>query len=144
MAQGIAYESLSTHLWAADINYLDDDIMCALLDSTYTPDQYVDEFWSDISAAEVSGTGYTAGGVLLSTKTVTDVNTGVVMIDADDPTWATATISGIRYAVFYKSTGLASSSPLICYIDFTIDQSVTANNLSVVIPASGILSSEAY
>jgi hypothetical protein len=144
MATGVAYESLSKTLWAADLDYVADTIKCALLVSTYTPDQYADEFWADVNAAEVTGTAYTAGGVTLSGKTVTDNDDSIVIIDCDDPLWTTATITGIRYAVFYKDTGSAATSPLISYIDFVTDQSVTANNLSIAIPVTGIIASEAY
>lgn len=144
MATGVAYESLSKTLWSAGLNYTSDTIKCALLDSTYTPDRFADEFWADVNAAEVTGTAYTAGGVTLAGKTVTDNDDGIVIIDCNDPLWTTATISGIRYAVFYKDTGSAATSPLISYIDFVTDQSVTANNLSIAIPVTGIIASEAY
>jgi hypothetical protein len=220
MATGIAYESLSKTLWAAGLNFTADTIKCALLTSAYTPNRFTDEFWGDINAAEVTGTAYTVGGATLSGKTITDADTGIIKIDSTDPAWATATISGIRYAAFYKevlaavgggiattsitsnvatvgtvsahglttgalvtiagvnatyngtyillsgsgstmtftlvhaddtgpTTGTVSTpnpaaSPLISYIDFLTDQSVTANNLSIALPTTGIISSEAY
>jgi hypothetical protein len=144
MATGVAYEKLSKTLWSAGINFTSDTIKCALVTSAYTPSSTAHEFWSNVSTHEVTGTGYTAGGVTLTGKAVIDNNDNIVVIDCNDPTWATATISGIRYAVFYKDTGTASTSPLISYIDFVTDQSVTANNLSIAIPVTGIIASETY
>ncbi len=51
------------------IDYDADTIKVALLTSTSAFND-THEFWSDISANEVSGTGYTAGGDTLATKTV--------------------------------------------------------------------------
>jgi hypothetical protein len=144
MATGVAYEKLSKALWSAGINFTSDTIKCALVNSSYTPSSTTHEFWSDVSTNEVTGTGYTAGGVTLSGKAVIDNNDNLVVIDCDDPLWSTATITGIRYAVFYKDTGSAATSPLISYIDFITDQSVTANNLSIAIPVTGIIASETY
>ena len=60
---------------------------------------------------------------------------GVTQIDAADPSWASATITGIRYAVIYKSGG---GNPLLWLIDFGADQMVTNGTFSVVLPSLGI------
>jgi len=44
---------------------LTDTIKCALFTSSYTPDIDNDVYFSDISANEVVGTGYTSLGVTL-------------------------------------------------------------------------------
>ncbi len=50
---------------------------------------------------EVTGTGYTAGGALLTTTTITTPSAGVVMWDAADTAWSSATISGIYGCLIY-------------------------------------------
>lgn len=58
----------------------------ALLGSGYTPNFSADSHWADISANEITGTGYTAGGVTLTsvTATLTAANSWTV-------TWAATT-----------------------------------------------------
>ena len=67
------------------IDFDTDSIRLALVDSTYTPNQLHD-FWADASGDEVTGTGYTANGEVL-TVTVTET-TGTVTVDATDATWS--------------------------------------------------------
>ena len=114
-------------------------IKVALLSSSYTPDQDAHDYFNDVSAAEVSGTGYTAGGNTLASKTATyDSANNVVILDAADTTWASSTITA-RYAVVYDSTGTSSTSPLIGYVDFGSDQSSTSGNFTITWDSTGIV-----
>lgn len=54
-----------------NIDFLSDNIYCALVSSAYTPNLATHDFWDDVVANEVSGTGYTANGALLASKTLT-------------------------------------------------------------------------
>lgn len=123
-----------------EIDFDTDTVKVMLCSATYSPNQDTHQYKNSVTN-EVSGTGYTAGGATLSGKTVTyNAATNTFMMDATtDPSWATATVSGIRYAVFYIDTGSAATSPLLSYMDFETDQSVTAQLLTLVLPASGIL-----
>lgn len=51
------------------IDYLSDTIKAALTTSAYTPNLDTHEFFSDVTN-EITGTGYSAGGVALSSKTI--------------------------------------------------------------------------
>lgn len=65
------YGNAARHFIAGDIDFDANTIRGALVTSAYTPDQ-AHEFWStSVEANEASGTGYTAGGQALTTKTVT-------------------------------------------------------------------------
>lgn len=115
-----------------------DTIKVALVTSAYTPDQDAHDFFDDVTN-EVSGTGYSAGGASLANKAVTADNTdNEGVFDADDVTWSTSTITA-RGAVIYKSTGTASTSALICYLDFGSDKTSTAGNFTIAWNAEGIL-----
>lgn len=118
------------------IDYLTDTIKCALVTSSYTPNQTTHEWWSDVSANETSGTGYSAGGATLASKTIS-ASSLVTTMDAADPSWASSTITA-RYAVFYKDTGTGSTSPLIAYADFGGNISSTNGTFTVVLNASGL------
>lgn len=115
-----------------------DTIKVALVTSTYTPNQDTHDFFDDVTN-EVAGTGYSAGGATLASKTVTaDTTDNEGVFDAADVTWSTATITA-RGAVIYKSTGTAGTSALICYLDFGSDQSSSAADFIIAWNAEGIL-----
>jgi hypothetical protein len=124
---------------AADvpIDFLSDTIKVALCTSAYTPNQSTHEFFSDVTN-EITGTGYTAGGAALTTKTCA-ASALVTTLDADDTSWTTASFTA-RYAIVYKSTGTSTTSPLIGYVDFGADQTVSAGTFTITWNASGIVS----
>lgn len=76
--------------------------------------------------------------VVDSGVTWAEIGRGVTQLDFADPSWTTATISGIRYGVICKSTGTASTSPLLWLIDFQSDQSVTSGTFTIVVDPLGI------
>jgi hypothetical protein len=98
-----------------NIDYLTDTMKVALCSDTYSPLQDNHEFFSSITG-EVTGTGYTASGATLGTKTITFV-TSSVFFGAANVTWANSTITA-RYAVIYKVGSSPATSPLFGYIDF--------------------------
>lgn len=129
---GLVHQSV----WNGEIDYDTDTIKAMLCTSTYSPNQDTHRYKSSVTN-EVSGTGYTAGGVTLTTKTVTyDAPSNTLSLDCDDPAWATATITA-RYLVFYKSTGTDATSPLIAYVDFGADVSSTGAAFTYTVPVGG-------
>lgn len=138
MASGIYNAYKVQLLKGANIDHESDTIKVALVTSSYTPDFDAHDFFDDVTN-EVSGTGYTAGGATLASKTVTQDNTdNEGVFDAADVTWSSSTITA-RGAVLYKSTGTASTSPLIAYIDFGSDQSSSSGNFVITWNAEGIV-----
>lgn len=122
-----------------EIDFNTDTIKVALLANTYTPDQDVHNYFDDVVANEVSGTGYTAGGATLTTAAFTyTAGTNVFKLDGDDVSWATSTITA-RYAVIYDSTPATDATrPLIAYVDFGADVSSSAGTFSITWAAAGI------
>jgi len=133
------YNSFKRDIMNGSIDLDTDSIKVMLVTSAYTPNIDTHTKRSDVTN-EVSGTGYTAGGSALTTKTVTADNTGDKgVFDADDLTWSSSTITA-RGAVLYKARGGASSADeLIAYIDFTSDQISSNGNFTIQWNASGIL-----
>lgn len=120
------------------VDFDTDTIKVALTTSSYTFNQDTHDYFDDVTA-EVSGTGYTAGGATLASPTVTlDTTNDRVDFDAADTSWTTSTITA-RYAVIYKSTGTASTSPIIAVIDFASDQISSAGTFLITWAAAGIL-----
>jgi len=93
------------------------------------------------SHASVQPTWPTVSGQTVTDNTVTwaEIGSGVTQLDAADPSWTTATISGIRYMVIYKDSGTANTSPLLFLIDFGSDQQVTNGTFTAQLPALGLL-----
>ena len=132
---GLCLKSLAN----AEIDFDTATVKAMLCTSSYTPNQDTHQYKSSVTN-EVSGTGYTAGGATLASKTVNyDTATNTLTFDAADPAWATATITA-RYVIFYVSTGSDATSPLISYVDLGADVSTTAATWTYQIPAAGICS----
>jgi len=87
---------------------------------------------------EVTGTGYTAGGVVLASKAVTESPTGSIMFDAADSAWTTATISAIRGGVVWDDTATTPPDPVLCAINFGADYAVTAGTLTLQYASTGL------
>lgn len=123
-----------------EIDWDSDTIKVALLSSSYTPNQDTHDYLDDVSSYEVTGTGYTTGGITLASKTSTyDGTNNVIILDAADVTWSSSTITA-RYAVVYDDSGAnAASKPLIGYVDFGSDQSSTNGNFTITWDSTGIV-----
>ena len=134
----VIYNSFKVQIGNGGIDFDTDDIKGALVTSGYTPDQDSHDFFDDITN-EVVGAGYSAGGMSLTTKTVTQDNTdNEGVYSADNLTWTSSTITA-RGLVLYKDTGTPATSPLICYFDFVSDKTSSSSDFTVQWAAEGIL-----
>lgn len=134
----MVYNSFKKNIMNGAIDLDTDTIKVALVTSLYTPNIDTHEDMADVTN-EVTGTGYTAGGAELASKTVTaDTTDDEGVFDAADVTWTTSTITA-RGAVVYKSTGTAANDLLICYFDFGSDKASSAGNFTITWNAEGIV-----
>ncbi len=138
MANAI-FNSFKRDIANGSINLATDAVKIMLVGSAYTPNIDTHAKRSDVTN-EVSGTGYTAGGIALVNKTVTmNTTSDKGVFDADDITLSNATITA-RGAVLYKARGGASSADeLIAYLDFGADITSTAGNFNIAFDANGII-----
>lgn len=121
------------------LNFEADTIKIALLGAAYTPNIDTHRVFEDISANEVSGAGYTAGGTAISNGVVTmDAVNDLAKADADDLTIPAITVT-FQYAVLYKDTGNPATSPLIGYWDNESTISTAGKNLKIAPSTSGII-----
>ena len=117
-----------------------DTIKLAAVTTSYTPDIDAHDFWDDIVANEASGTGYTAGGATLGTKTAAVVGASdLAKFDAADVSWTITSSFTYRYFVLYKSTGNNATSPVIGYFDTGASQTITNGTVTVTFHADGVL-----
>lgn len=135
----VLFNSFKRDIMNGAIDLDTDAINVMLVTSTYTPNIDTHTKRSDITN-EISGTGYTAGGSALASKTVTADNTGDKgVFDAADLSWSTATFTA-RGAVLYKARGGASSADeIIAYIDFVTDRSCSAGTFTLQWDTAGII-----
>jgi hypothetical protein len=109
-----------------------------LVTDSYTPNFDTHDFYNDVTN-EVTGTGYSAGGVTLTSTELT-LSSGVLTFDAADLSWTSSTIANAMAAVLKFSRGGASSADeLILLSDFVTAVSTTNGTLAVNWSASGIL-----
>jgi hypothetical protein len=137
---GKIYSLWFTALANEEHDLLDDELKCSLHTATYTPDQDVHDYKNDLTN-EVVGTGYTAGGAVLTGKTITyTAGTNKWVFDCNDPSWASSTITA-RLAAFYNNTGGGTDATrgLLCYQQSDADISTTAGTFTVQINASGLI-----
>ena len=128
--------SYKKHIGDGTMDWDADTIKVALLNG-WTPDIDTDEFWSDISANEISATNYTAGGQALTGAAITvDTTNDWAKYDANDPSWTSLGAATVTRAAFYKDTGTPSTSPLICAVEIATNPN--GGNYSLVLGANGL------
>lgn len=124
-----------------EIDIDSDALKIMLLDDTYTFNQDTHRYKSSISG-EIVGTGYVAGGQLLTSVSVTyDTATNTIKLDAADPAWTGSTLTDVKQAVVYDSTpGTDATRPLIAHLLCDTYLSTTSGTLSITLDAAGIAS----
>ena len=121
----------------AVVDWDTDTIKVALTTSSYAPAQDTDDFFNDVTN-EITGTGYTAGGATLGSKTATyDTASNEMRLDAADTQWTSSSFTA-RNAVVYKSTGTAATSPLLSYVDFGGDETVSSGTFTIQWDSTGV------
>lgn len=135
---GLAQQSLVNK----EIDFDTDAVRVMLCTSTYVPNLSTHRYRSDVTA-EVVGTGYTAGGQLLTGKSVTfDTASRTLRLSCNSPSWPDSTITA-RYAVFFVQSGADLSTPaddpLLCVWDFGQDFSSNLGPFNLNVSASGLV-----
>ena len=119
-----------------NIDWDTNTIKVMLTTSSYTPNQDTHEDKADVTN-EVSGTGYTAGGATLGSKTAT-TSANVLTMDAANTTWSSSTITARRAVIYDDSGGTDASKALILWVDFGTDESSSSGDFTIAWNASGI------
>jgi hypothetical protein len=83
------------------------------------------------TVGETSGTGYTAGGIVLMNVTVSSGN-AIAYVDFDNPSWAGASFTA-RGALIYNSSK-ANKSMFV--LDFGTNQTAVNENFVIDLPAN--------
>lgn len=94
--------------------------------------------WTSNVAAEITGTGYTAGGVAVSSPTLTaggTDNSVATFTSTTNPSWTGATFSA-NQAILYDDT--ADTYQLVAFWDFGGAVSVTDGTFTLTINSDGL------
>lgn len=138
MASGI-YNIFKSEVMKKSIDLVNDTIKVALLNSShsFSPSSVTNSAWSDVSANEIVGVGYSAGGIALTGKAVTADNVdNEGVFSADNANWPASTISA-RHAVIYNDT--TTPKYLIASIDFLETKNSSNGNFLIQWDAEGII-----
>ena len=136
MASAI-YNGFKSKLGTIDWSDANVNVRVMLVTNLYTVDIDAHINHSDITN-EITGTGYTAGGNLLTSKTIVpDLANDFVKFDADNGLWANSTLTA-RGAVVYLDTGVSGTSTLIAFVDFVTDKSSSTGDFIVQWHQDGI------
>lgn len=100
------------------------------------------DFINDVQSNEVTGTGYTAGGLLLTGASIVSDGTNGYKVTFSNPQWTTATINA-EGAVFYKRVGAdlttPADDPVIAFSDFGGAVVSTNGTYTLNMPAAGLI-----
>jgi hypothetical protein len=130
----LIYDSCLDDVFAGNINFGVDTIKAMIVTSAYTPNKGTHTKRSDVTN-EVTGTGYTAGGVTITATRTKDTTNHRIDITFSDPSWPSSTLTG-RAIVLYKSRGgAASADELVAYVDNGSDVASSAGTWSFDINA---------
>jgi hypothetical protein len=132
MASGI-YNRFKANLMNKVIDLEADTVMVMLM-TTVHAFTATHNVIGDVSANEITGTAYVAGGAELTGKSVTQAAT--TKWDGTDVTWAASTITAY-HAIIYND--LAGSDELICSIDFGGAKSSSEGDFKIAWHADGII-----
>lgn len=115
-----------------------DTIDLALFNNTIVPSPDTDPLTYGVSpwnANEVTGTGWSSGGVTLASPTAALVSGVGIKLDANDVSATGTTLSGVHGCLIYDST--LSNTGLIA-ITFGADFATVAGTFGITFDASGI------
>jgi len=100
-----------------NIDFESDTFKCVLVTSSYIPNKKTHTKRSDVTN-EVTGTGYTSGGVAVTVTVTKDTANDRVDISLGEISLPSSTITAAA-AVYCKSRGgISSADELVAYIDF--------------------------
>lgn len=132
-----AYAAGLTAFATKKVDLLNDNVKVMLTTSAYAPNQGAHATKADVTN-EITGTGYTPGGLALTGRTLTQSGANTQVFDCDDPTWYGASFTA-RFAVFYVATGVDNQSPLLVCVNFITDQTSAAGPFAINIPSTGLM-----
>jgi hypothetical protein len=130
---GLSLEKMMIDTLGESLEAEDNKVL--MVTDTEAPNFDTHDFRADI-AAEVTGTGYTSGGVAITSTEIT-LASGVLTFDSADPSWSSSTIANAMAAVGYTNVGSAATDQLIWLSDFVTAASSSSGTFTIQVAAAG-------
>lgn len=116
-----------------------EDNLITLINDTETPAFDTDDFWDDLSANEVTGSGWTDTAL---TGTQITVAAGVLTFDATDISVASTTLSNAMASVLRFNVGTDATDPVVMLHDFVTAVSTSNGTFGIAWNASGLVTAD--
>jgi hypothetical protein len=117
--------------WSAD------QFKIGLLSSSYTP-TVTHSTWTTVSSYEITGAGYTAGGVTATSLSVTQVDaSNLVRLDMADAVFGPSCTFTANFAVLYDDT--IATDDIVCIFEFTEGKSPDGGSLTLEWSVDGVI-----
>lgn len=127
----LIYNSAVRDTAVGNIDFDTDTFWAMLTTSTYTENKDTHTKRSDVTN-EVTGTGYTAGGqVITASVAAVDTTNDRVVITIGPVSWASSTITARKMVVYKRRGGVATADELVFVNDFGSDV-ISANGTFTV------------
>ena len=131
---GLSLEKMMIDTLGESLEAEDNKVL--MVTDTEAPNFDTHDFRADITA-EVTGTGYTSGGVAITSTEIT-LASGVLTFDGADVSWSSSTIASAMAAVGYTNVSGAATDQLIWLSDFVTAASSSSGTFTVQWSGSGI------
>lgn len=127
IVQGLT-NSFKSEILQAEQNIITDTLYIALYtaDADIGPDTTV-----YVTAGEITGTGYTAAGNILSGATIATLD-NIVYVNFNSPQWTSATFT-VRGALIYNNS---KSNKSVCVLNFGSDKTVANQTFTITMPTN--------
>jgi hypothetical protein len=118
-----------------------DTVKCSLHTSTMSPAQDTWDFFNDLTNELAASGNYSSGGTTISPCSFLTGTSKHTAIDGADAAWTNLTMSSAaRYGAVTDTTpGTSATNPLMCWVDFGADQTVSGANFTIQWAAGGIV-----
>lgn len=137
---GLALEGQYSTTAARRVDWVTDSVKVGLTTSSWVPNQDTMDFYNDVTNELATAGGYTAGGVALASKTALyDTGTNELRLDAADVSWTSASFTAAFAFIYVDTAGAASTDPLLGWVDFGGNQTVTSGTFTIQWDATGVL-----
>ena len=111
-----------------------------MVTDTEAPNFDTHDFRADIAAEVTAGSGYTAGGMVLTGTVITVGSPAAGQLKYDttnDPAWTTSTIASAMAAVLYFTTGNSTTDSLVFLSDFVTAATSSNGTFTIQVATNG-------
>jgi hypothetical protein len=121
-------------LLAANAVIASRSVKCMIASNSFTPNEDSTNFRSNVT--EVTGAGYTAGGVAVTAVASVDLTANTGTITFGSANFGTVSIANIKHFIYYFDTGTPSTSEIIRWITLDPGEEQAVTNTPFNVPSN--------